>query len=84
MALSFIPNVPGLESRQEYYSYAYFVVALLSSVMLPYETYFYAAGAIEVLILTSQIKLKSRGADLGLAGAETRVANWLRKIPGAE
>jgi hypothetical protein len=38
----------------------------------------------EVLILTSQIKLKSRGTDLGLAGAETRVANWLRKIPGAE
>jgi len=38
----------------------------------------------EVLILASQIKLKSRGDDLGLTGAETRVANWLRKIPGAE
>ena len=38
----------------------------------------------EVLIITSQIKLRSRGADLGLAGAETRVANWLRKIPRAE
>jgi manganese transport protein len=47
VALSFIPNVPSLESKQEYYSYAYFAVALLSSVMLPYETYFYAAGAIE-------------------------------------
>jgi hypothetical protein len=38
----------------------------------------------EVLIITSQIKLKSRGADLGLAGAETRIAAWLREIPGAE
>src|SRR5205085_2190886 len=33
--------------KGEYYNYAYFVVALLSSIMLPYETYFYAAGAIE-------------------------------------
>jgi Mn2+/Fe2+ NRAMP family transporter len=47
VALSFIPNVPALESRSEYFSYAYFVVALLSSIMLPYETYFYASGAIE-------------------------------------
>jgi manganese transport protein len=44
---SFIPNVPGLESRAEYFLYAYFVVALMSSIMLPYETYFYAAGGIE-------------------------------------
>jgi manganese transport protein len=47
VATSLIPNVPALESKQQYYSYAYFCVALLSSIMLPYETYFYASGAIE-------------------------------------
>jgi manganese transport protein len=47
VASNFIPHVPRVESKQEYYSYAYFVIALLSSVMLPYETYFYASGAIE-------------------------------------
>jgi Mn2+/Fe2+ NRAMP family transporter len=43
----FIPGLPVVETDQEYFSYAYFAVALLSSIMLPYETYFYAAGAIE-------------------------------------
>jgi manganese transport protein len=47
LAAGFIPNVPVLESRQEYLTYAYFFVALMSSIMLPYETYFYASGAIE-------------------------------------
>jgi manganese transport protein len=47
VGMSFIPNVPRLESSSEYLLYAYFVVALMSSVMLPYETYFYAAGGIE-------------------------------------
>jgi len=47
VARGFIPRLPALESRSEYFSYAYFVVALLSSIMFPYETYFYASGAIE-------------------------------------
>jgi manganese transport protein len=47
VARGFVPNVPRLEGTKEYFVYAYFVVALLSSIMLPYETYFYAAGAIE-------------------------------------
>jgi manganese transport protein len=47
VAKSFVPNVPHLEGTKEYYVYAYFAVALMSSIMLPYETYFYAAGAIE-------------------------------------
>ncbi|MGE5104096.1 MAG: NRAMP family divalent metal transporter, partial [Betaproteobacteria bacterium] len=42
-----VPNVPILESRQQYLLYAYYAVALLSSIMLPYETYFYASGGIE-------------------------------------
>lgn len=46
-ARSFIPNVPQLETSREYLVYAYFCVALISAIMLPYETYFYASGAIE-------------------------------------
>ena len=42
-----LPNVPVLESTQEYKLYAYYAVALVSSIMLPYETYFYSSGAVE-------------------------------------
>ena len=47
MASGFIPTVPQLETTSDYFVYAYFAVALLSSIMLPYETYFYASGGIE-------------------------------------
>jgi Mn2+/Fe2+ NRAMP family transporter len=47
VASGFLPHFPALETRQEYFLYAYFAVALISSIMLPYETYFYASGAIE-------------------------------------
>jgi Mn2+/Fe2+ NRAMP family transporter len=43
----FIPSIPEVDTSKDYFVYAYFVVALLSSIMLPYETYFYAAGALE-------------------------------------
>jgi manganese transport protein len=42
-----IPNIPQVETKQDYWLYAYFAVALMSSIMLPYEVYFYASGAIE-------------------------------------
>ena len=47
VAKGFVPNVPRLETSQEYFVYAYYCVALMSSIMLPYETYFYSSGAIE-------------------------------------
>jgi manganese transport protein len=47
VAAGFIPSVPEVQTGKEYFVYAYFVVALMSSIMLPYETYFYAAGALE-------------------------------------
>lgn len=47
VARGFIPNVPAFASNREYFLFFYFIVALLSSIMLPYEAYFYAAGAIE-------------------------------------
>jgi len=47
VAWGFVPSIPAVETSSDYFVYAYFVVALTSSIMLPYETYFYAAGAIE-------------------------------------
>ena len=46
-AAGLVPTAPKLDSSHEYVVYAYFAVALLSSIMLPYETYFYASGGIE-------------------------------------
>ena len=47
MAEGFIPKAPVVESSRELLVYGFFAVSLLSSIMLPYETYFYASGAIE-------------------------------------
>lgn len=38
----------------------------------------------EVSIITGQIKLKSRAAELGLAEEEEKAARRLRRLPGAE
>jgi manganese transport protein len=46
-AKGLVPNIPQVETKQDYWLYAYFAVALMSSIMLPYEVYFYASGAIE-------------------------------------
>lgn len=46
-ASGLVPGIPQVDTSSEYYVYAYFFVALMSSIMLPYETYFYAAGALE-------------------------------------
>src|SRR5207248_123476 len=46
-ASAMVPNVPVLPTTRDYVLYAFYAVALLSSVMLPYETYFYGAGACE-------------------------------------
>jgi manganese transport protein len=63
----FVPNVPPLESSREYFLYAYFVVALMSSIMLPYETYFYASGAIEDGWKPSDISLNRIIVIIGFA-----------------
>ena len=46
VAAGFVPTVPALPNDQ-LLLYGYYAVALISSVMLPYETYFYGAGAVE-------------------------------------
>jgi manganese transport protein len=42
-----LPRVPPEAGPRDTLLYWYFAVALLSSIMLPYETYFYASGGIE-------------------------------------
>jgi manganese transport protein len=47
IAAAFVPGPHLLGSSGDWKLYAYYAVALFSSILLPYETYFYAAGAIE-------------------------------------
>jgi Mn2+/Fe2+ NRAMP family transporter len=47
LAKGFVPGLPVVDSSREILVYAFFAVSLLSSIMLPYETYFYASGGIE-------------------------------------
>jgi Mn2+/Fe2+ NRAMP family transporter len=46
-AAGFVPSLPPITSERQLLLYAFFAVSLLSSIMLPYETYFYASGGIE-------------------------------------
>lgn len=47
LAAGFVPRWPDTEGSRDTLLYGYFGIALLSSIMLPYETYFYASGGIE-------------------------------------
>jgi Mn2+/Fe2+ NRAMP family transporter len=47
VALGLIPSTPRAGSSMDLLSYAYFVVAIISAVIFPYEVYFYSSGGIE-------------------------------------
>jgi Mn2+/Fe2+ NRAMP family transporter len=47
VAAGFVPRWPALAPGTGMTMFAYSAVALFSSIILPYETYFYSAGAIE-------------------------------------
>ena len=47
IAGGFVPQVPAGLSTKEMLAFAYFVVAIISAVMFPYEVYFYSSGGIE-------------------------------------
>jgi Mn2+/Fe2+ NRAMP family transporter len=42
-----VPQVPAGLSTKEMLNFAYFMVAIVSAVMFPYEAYFYSSGGIE-------------------------------------
>jgi Mn2+/Fe2+ NRAMP family transporter len=47
VARGFVPQFPLHLPGEDQLAYAYFVVAITSAVMFPYETYFYSSGGIE-------------------------------------
>jgi manganese transport protein len=47
VAAAFVPQFPVHASGGDQLAYAYFVVAIFSAVMFPFETYFYSSGGIE-------------------------------------
>ncbi|MFL6721529.1 MAG: NRAMP family divalent metal transporter [Sphingomonas sp.] len=47
IAGGFVPQVPHGLSSKEMLTFGYFVVAIISAVMFPYEVYFYSSGGIE-------------------------------------
>lgn len=67
VAAGFIPNIPQAETTGDYFVYAYMCVALMSSIMLPYETYFYASGAIEDRWTDEDIKLNRLISVIGFS-----------------
>lgn len=47
LAGGFVPQVPKGLSSKELLTFCYFIVAIVSAVMFPYEVYFYSSGGIE-------------------------------------
>jgi len=47
LAGGFVPQVPAGLSQKQLLNYSYFIVAILSAVLFPYESYFYSSGGIE-------------------------------------
>ena len=47
IAGGFLPQIPHGLSTKELLTFGYFVVAIISAVMFPYEVYFYSSGGIE-------------------------------------
>ncbi|HEU4809058.1 MAG TPA: divalent metal cation transporter [Sphingomicrobium sp.] len=47
IAKGFVPQVPAGLSTKELLTFGYFIVAIVSAVMFPYEVYFYSSGGIE-------------------------------------
>src|SRR3982751_5913801 len=47
IAAGFVPHIPSGLSTKELLTFAYFMVAILSAVLFPYEVYFYSSGGIE-------------------------------------
>jgi manganese transport protein len=62
-----IPQVPHGLSTKEMLNFAYFVVAIISAVLFPYEVYFYSSGGIEEGWSLKDIVTNRVTAILGMA-----------------
>lgn len=67
MAAGLLPKAADVPTSREQLLYAYYAVALLSSIMLPYETYFYASGGIEDRWTPKELKTNRMVVIVGFA-----------------
>jgi Mn2+/Fe2+ NRAMP family transporter len=67
VALGLVPSMPEGAGTRDGALYAYYAVALASSIMLPYETYFYASGGIEDDWKASDVTLNRVIVGIGFA-----------------
>jgi manganese transport protein len=65
VANGFAPQIPPGLSTSALLSYAYFVIAIISAVMFPYETYFYSSGGIEEHWGPKDLKINFLTATVG-------------------
>jgi Mn2+/Fe2+ NRAMP family transporter len=65
-ARGLVPSVPSGGTR-EVLVYGYFVVGLVSAVMMPYEVYFYGSGAIEDRWKPSDLGINKAVAAIGMS-----------------
>jgi manganese transport protein len=91
----FVPQLPEAATSSEMWLYAYFAVALFSSIVLPYETYFYASGAIEdhwttkdltlnrIIIIVGSVLGSSLTIALAILGSQQLSAREIEaQLPG--
>jgi manganese transport protein len=71
IAGGFIPQVPKGLSTKELLIFGYFVVAIISAVMFPYEVYFYSSGGIEEEWSPKDLLTNRLTAILGMALGST-------------
>jgi manganese transport protein len=91
----FVPQLPEAATSSELWLYAYYAVALFSSIVLPYETYFYASGAIEdhwttkdltlnrIIIIVGSVLGSSLTIALAILGSQQLSAREIEaQLPG--
>ena len=96
IASGVVPSVPHGLSTKQLFNYSYFVVAIFSAVMFPYEAFFYSSGGIEEQwgpkdLLTNRVtSIVGMGlgsllsiAILALAALLFAPANVAPQIPGS-
>jgi Mn2+/Fe2+ NRAMP family transporter len=60
-----VPQIPSGLSTNALLTFAYFVIAIMSAVMFPYETYFYSSGGIEEHWGPKDLKINLLTATVG-------------------
>jgi len=67
VARGFIPQAPVTLPLKDLVTWGYFVVAIISAVLFPYETYFYSSGGVEEQWKPKDLKINRIVAIVGFA-----------------